>query len=72
VKDVAAAGGWKDVTTLINCYQQPDDDTLRMVVEYRRPGVTGGHRKNGWPAANSDSHTPQIGAARHDLSRCRA
>jgi len=27
VKDVAAAGGWKDVNTLIDCYQQPDDDT---------------------------------------------
>jgi integrase len=36
VKDVAAAGGWKDVTTLINCYQQPDEDTLRTVVEFRR------------------------------------
>ena len=46
-KDVAAAGGWKDVTTLINCYQQPDEDTLRAVVEYSRPGPTGRHRKVG-------------------------
>lgn len=37
VKDVAAAGGWKDITTLIDCYQQPDEDTLRQVVEFRRP-----------------------------------
>jgi hypothetical protein len=37
VKDVAAAGGWKDVTTLLECYQQPDADTLREVVEYERP-----------------------------------
>jgi CheY-like chemotaxis protein len=37
VKDVAAAGGWKDVTTLLECYQQPDADTLRQVVEYERP-----------------------------------
>jgi hypothetical protein len=29
-------GGWKDITTLINCYQQPDEETLRSVVEYRR------------------------------------
>ena len=36
VKDVAAAGGWKDITTLINCYQQPDEETLRAVVEFRR------------------------------------
>jgi hypothetical protein len=43
VKDVAAAGGWKDVTTLINCYQQPDDATLRSVVEFTPPasGVRG-------------------------------
>jgi integrase len=34
VKDVAAAGGWKDVTTLINCYQPPDEATLRTVVEF--------------------------------------
>lgn len=38
VKDVAAAGGWKDVTTLITCYQQPDQDTLRAVVDFTRPG----------------------------------
>lgn len=37
VKDVAAAGGWKDITTLIDCYQQPDDETLRAVVDFRRP-----------------------------------
>jgi integrase len=37
VKDVAAAGGWKDITTLIECYQQPDDLTLRAVVEFMPP-----------------------------------
>lgn len=37
LKDVAAAGGWKDVTTLLTCYQQPDEDTLREVVDYQRP-----------------------------------
>ena len=26
VKDVAAAGGWKDITTLIDCYGQPDEE----------------------------------------------
>ena len=44
VKDVAAAGGWKDVTTLIDCYQQPDDETLRAVVEFKRPRA-GDHLK---------------------------
>jgi hypothetical protein len=28
VEDVTAAGGWKDIPTLINCYQQPDEDTF--------------------------------------------
>ena len=37
VKDVAAAGGWTDVTTLIECYQQPDEETLRDVVEFVKP-----------------------------------
>ena len=37
VKDVAAAGGWKDITTLIDCYRQPDEKTLRAVVEFVRP-----------------------------------
>ena len=38
--------GWKDVTTLIDCYQQPDEETLRHVVEFQgstphRPGPNG-------------------------------
>jgi len=33
LRDVAAAGGWSDVQTLLTCYQQPDEDTLRAVVE---------------------------------------
>jgi hypothetical protein len=36
VVDVAAAGGWRDIRTLLTCYQQPDPDTMRAVVE-RRP-----------------------------------
>ena len=37
VKDVAAAGGWKDITTLMERYQQPEEETLRSVVEYQKP-----------------------------------
>jgi transposase-like protein len=33
VQAVAAAGGWSDVQTLLTCYQQPDPDTLRAVVD---------------------------------------
>lgn len=32
LKDVAAAGGWKDVETLLTCYQEPDPDTLLAVM----------------------------------------
>jgi hypothetical protein len=33
LKDVAAAaaGGWKDVTTLLTCYQHADDATMRLL-----------------------------------------
>ena len=34
LRDVAAAGGWSDVQTLLTCYQQPDEETLREVVDY--------------------------------------
>ena len=30
--DVAAAGGWKDRSTLLECYQQPDDAALFAVM----------------------------------------
>ncbi len=32
LRDVAAAGGWKDPTTLLKCYQQPDEETIQKVV----------------------------------------
>jgi len=45
IKDLAAAGGWRDTETLLQCYQQPDKDTLlevtsevRKVREIRRRG----------------------------------
>jgi hypothetical protein len=33
LKDVASAGGWKDVTTLLTCYQHSDEATLLKVME---------------------------------------
>ena len=48
VKDVAAAGGWKDVGTLLTCYQQADRQTMlavmsepRKVTEASMTGTTG-------------------------------
>ena len=32
VKDVAAAGGWKDEATMLKSYQQADPETVRQVV----------------------------------------
>ena len=32
LKDVARAGGWKDVDTLLTCYQQPDRESLLAVM----------------------------------------
>jgi integrase len=34
--DVAAAGGWSDVGTLLRCYQQPDDATMLEVMSHDR------------------------------------
>ena len=36
LKDVAAAGGWKDIDTLLRCYQQPDEDTVLAVMSEER------------------------------------
>ena len=43
LRDVADAGGWKDVGTLLTCYQLSDEDTIRTVMDnpkpLRRPGA---------------------------------
>lgn len=36
LRDVAFAGGWKDPTTLLKIYQQPDPETLERVVLHAR------------------------------------
>lgn len=36
LKDVAAAGGWKDTETLLTCYQHPDAETLLAVMSEPR------------------------------------
>ena len=33
LKDVAAAGEWKDATTLLTCYQHADEATMLRVME---------------------------------------
>jgi hypothetical protein len=60
VVDVAAAGGWRDIRTLLTCYQQPDPDTIRAVVE-RRPieqKLTHlSHKQNGAGATYTETYT---------------
>ncbi len=42
LKDVAAAGGWRDPNTLLKCYQQSDEQTLtRVVLEAGKLGDNG-------------------------------
>ena len=45
LKDVAEAGGWKDVGTLLTCYQMADEETIRAVLDnpkpVQRPGAGG-------------------------------
>jgi hypothetical protein len=45
LKDVQAAGGWKDSQTLLTCYQQADEATIAHVVleapKLRENGVEG-------------------------------
>jgi integrase len=36
LKDVAAAGGWKDTQTILTCYQQADRDTMLAVMSEPR------------------------------------
>lgn len=36
LSDVAAAGGWTDKDTLLNCYQQVDTETLLRVTSQER------------------------------------
>jgi integrase len=46
VVDVAAAGGWSDVSTLLKCYQQADDDTLLEVMSSPRKIAGRAHRES--------------------------
>ena len=36
LKDLCQLGGWKSHLTVLKCYQQPDEDTMRKALEGRR------------------------------------
>ena len=66
VKDVAAAGGGKDIMTLMECIQQPEEESLRSVVEYRKPKRISGFGGGASLASETRTQThtgPQIGKA---------
>src|SRR5207244_10849938 len=72
LKDVAAAGGWRDTSTLLR-YQQPDEATLRAVVEFEGPGRSGAGRKSVSGYTRSHTHTrSEIDEARWDRTSHRA
>lgn len=35
LKDLAAAGGWKQEQSVVRCYQSPDRERIREVLEQR-------------------------------------
>ncbi len=37
LKDLCYLGGWKDPQTVLECYQQPDEVTMREALANRRP-----------------------------------
>lgn len=37
IADLKALGGWKNEKTIVECYQQPDERTMREALEQRRP-----------------------------------
>jgi hypothetical protein len=51
ITDVAAAGGWRDTGTLLECYQQPTNDVLLAVMsepkKVRDAAVVGGYDLRG-------------------------
>lgn len=54
ISDVAFAGGWSDATTLLRCYQQPDEATLlRVMSEPRNVLEEGLERDSPLTGANS-------------------
>jgi len=46
IADVAAAGGWSDVATLLRCYQQPDEATMLSVMSHPRKILDRVSRRN--------------------------
>ena len=47
LRDLCDAGGWKDAQTILKCYQQPDEDLIRGVLEARgQPNMAANRQDN--------------------------
>ena len=44
LKDLCYMGGWKDAQTILNCYMQQDEETMRTALEQRKRVHVGGSR----------------------------
>jgi len=70
LKDVAAAGGWKDVSTLLEVYQQSDEESVLAVTSVtlklgERRGLIKGTEK-----LYQNSTTP-VAKKKHHQLKCR-
>jgi integrase len=41
LKDLCHLGGWKSAQTVLTCYQQADEDTMRKALERRAERLSG-------------------------------
>ena len=47
LRDLCDAGGWKDAQTILKCYQQPDEDLIRGVLDARgQPNMAANRQDN--------------------------
>jgi hypothetical protein len=58
LEDVAAVGGWRDTSTLLQ-YQQPDEATMRSVAEFERPPEQSLTTTQAVSNSHTYSHTPR-------------
>ncbi len=64
VKDIAAAGGWKDTQTILTCYIHADMDTMREVME----GPGGSRQRVGGATDTQTGTTPTKQKAQRSLA----
>jgi integrase len=67
LRDVAAAGGWRDPTTLLKCYQQPDEETMRRVVLEAPKLLSRPVRRLGVTPSSTPSDAASLGGVNHNV-----